>query len=231
MSLTEQLNEIVNRTIEDYISELAKEFNIPRQRLFDIWEKKETHSTSTSHSHSNSTSPRPPTPTPTPNPQSISLLSKLGKNELIEHCKAKGFKISGTKQELIDRLTGVTTPSVTTPSKSITKSKTPPHPEKPTVISKLINPFVPSITVKRNKYNRHEHVDTKFILHSVSQKVIGKQNYETGEVDSLTTDDIETCKKYKLQYQIPENLDAMAVDDDEEEEETVVVEDDNNDDK
>jgi hypothetical protein len=45
------------------------------------------------------------------------------------------------------------------------------------------------------------------------QVVIGKQ-CDDGSIQDLDDDDIETCKKYKFDYRIPENLDKNKKNDD-----------------
>jgi hypothetical protein len=61
-------------------------------------------------------------------------------------------------------------------------------------------------------------MDTKLLFDETTQKVYGKQNYQTGQIDMLTSEDIETCQMYKFPFIIPENLDqANAAEDDEEE--------------
>jgi hypothetical protein len=43
------------------------------------------------------------------------------------------------------------------------------------------------------------------VFNKETKTVIGKQN-PNGKLESLTDKDIETCKKYKFLYKLPENL-------------------------
>ena len=62
------------------------------------------------------------------------------------------------------------------------------------------------------------------LVFNTDKQVYGKQ-LDSGEVSALTSEDIETCKKYKFLFKLPENLnvnkslDDVKVDEIEEEEE------------
>jgi hypothetical protein len=146
----------------------------------------------------------------------------MNKNELIAHCKTKGLKTTGTKQELSERLTGGAPPAPAEKEKKTSTSKSKAQPVEPTVV-RSIQSSIQTVQIKKNSFGNYEHPDTGLVFDRLNQKAIGKQN-KSGKIDSLTDEDIETCNKYKFKYDIPENLNlgvknSVAIEGLEEEEE------------
>ena len=172
------------------LSEVSEKYNLDEQELKDLWgnedfkkvkilKKTETDSNKSSDS---------------------SEYSKMNKNELIEICKTKGIKVSGTKNELIERLlNGGVVSSKNEKNTKIT-------PCEPEIIKKLVSKL-PTISISRNKFGNYEHSETLFVFNNKNKKVIGKQNAD-GTISNLTKDDIDICNKYKFGFEIPENLDS-----------------------
>lgn len=144
-----------------------------------------------------------------------SELTKLSKTELVELCKTKNLKHTGTKQELVQRLV------------NFEKEKT----QQPQITPKLVHKAVPPIALHRNKFGNFEHPDTNFVFNEKTEKVYGRQNAD-GIVSPLTVDDINLCNKFKFTYDIPLNLkdntnattDKALLELEEEEEEELEVE-------
>ena len=158
-----------------------------------------------------------------------SQIETLLKPELIALCKTKKLKTTGTKQELIERITGVKSTETTSkkckdketkvsedvPSnvpvketgkkKTKAESKTELSKQEKSIIAK-ISAKIEDISIKRNVFGNYEHGVTKLVFNNKTEKVIGKQNPD-GTVDELTEDDFQLCDKYKFKYEIPENLD------------------------
>ena len=110
-------------------------------------------------------------------------LTKLKKIELVDICKEKGLKHTGNKKYLVDL---------------ILKSNT--------GINKTIEKFKHIVTIKKNKYNNYEHLETKLVFDNNTKMVIGKQE-DDGVVNlCLSNEDIELCNKYKFKYNLPEIL-------------------------
>lgn len=116
-------------------------------------------------------------------------LTKLSKTELVELCKTKNLKHTGTKPELIQRLV------------NFEKEKT----HQPQITPKLVHKAVPPIALHRNKFGNFEHTDTNFVFNEKTEKVYGRQNAD-GTVSPLAVDDINLCNKFKFSYDIPLNL-------------------------
>jgi len=150
------------------------------------------------------------------------------KDMLSAMCKKKGLKMSGKKEELVQRLIDCLSPSSSS-SSSESKPSQPSHlsitaakskGEESSVI-KAVKSTVSDIAIRRNNYGNFEHMQTGLVFNT-DKLVYGRQ--VEGEVLPLTTEDIEQCKKYKFMYKLPENLnvnkslDDIKIDDVEEEE-------------
>jgi hypothetical protein len=187
----------VDDAIKNYVDIISEKFNISKDELLQLWNKSDTSEVSESNVLSNTNQD----------------LEKLSKDKLVEMCKSKGLKYSGTKKVLIEYLTGATdgTSSKKSSSKekqSLLKSEV----EKEEKIIKKIVSKIPTIPIHRNKFGNFEHSETSLVFNNKTQQVIGKQN-SNGKIDTLTPDDIDTCNKYKFSYIIPENLDKATKND------------------
>jgi len=207
-NLNVHINEVVNKTIDLYLDQISKLYNIPKEKLLSVWNDEKAPQKSSA------------------SPDLLaSHLATETKPSLIEMCKTRGLRTVGAKVDLIQRIiefdTGKkvsTFPVSPKPKINSPKFKIPDI-AKTQVVTKLIKPHVPIIEFKRNKFNKYEHSETGLVLDQASQKIIGRQNHETGELKTLTPEDIDKCKMYKFSYIIPENLDSN-IDEDEEEEAT-----------
>jgi hypothetical protein len=187
MSLSQTINKAVESAIQTYIARISKQYNLDENELKNIWS-------------GNPGSTAKPEPKEKSEPKGKSELDNLNKQELIKLCKDKGFKSTGTKADMIQRLTNGEAPP---PAK---KQQT--APSGPPVIQKITS-VIPNVSIRRNNHGNFEHSDTGLIFNNKTKKVIGKQN-DNGTVDNLTSEDIETCKQYKFQYELPENLDGKS---------------------
>jgi hypothetical protein len=158
-------------------------------------------------------------------------LFKSSKAELVAICKSKKLPVSGTKQQLIDRILGKTkskSPSkqIQTKIKSLTevikpkKDRTPTSKKAEKLIEKIKSEtnLINTLVLRKNKWDNYEHNDTQLVFNQHTKQAIGIQNRETGRVEQLTKKEIELCKQYKFDYVIPENLNTEDDKDDEIEE-------------
>lgn len=195
MSLSDKIQIEIQNIIEQFAELVSSKHNIDKKEILQLWSG--TSKIAVKESRQKNIS------------QTDSELLKLSKAELIEICKSKALKVSGSKQDLVGRILGVevvkTTKSSTSPvtskSTKVSKDKEPP------VIKKLIEKK-PTIIIKRNKFDNYEHKETGFLFTNddKTQKVYGKQNPD-GTVSDLTPEDINICNKFKFDIFIPENLD------------------------
>jgi hypothetical protein len=129
--------------------------------------------------------------------------NKMKKPELVELCKAGGFKSTGTKPELIGFIFNEVA-EIAKVEKVTKKKKESPQPVAKNKILEKMSTSAPLVSVNRNSYGNLEHTDSGFVFDKKTKKVIGKQEGE--EVVPITKDDIDTCNKYRFQYEIPESL-------------------------
>jgi len=199
MSFSNSITTAVDNIIFAYIDKVAKMYSIDKTELLKLYNSSETnHKISSSSNIVDNSS---------------SELNKLNKNELIELCRTKKLKLSGSKVELIQRIL------------DFEKEEK----EVPKITTKLINK-IPPIQINRNKFGNFEHVETSFVFNNTTQKVYGKQ-LQDGSIGQLTEEDINICHKYKFTYELPLNLnsindkvDVAELEEEEEEEEEVEVE-------
>ena len=197
MSFSNSITNAVDNIVFEYIDKVAKMYSLNKTDLLNLY------NSSVSLSSENKVGT---------GTVSSSELNKLNKTELIELCRTKKLKLSGSKVDLIQRLLEFEKEDKETPK----------------ITTKLINKIAP-IQINRNKFGNFEHVETSFVFNNSTQKVYGKQ-LPDGKVAQLTEEDINICHKYKFTYELPINLNTMndKVDlaelDEEEEEEEVEVE-------
>jgi hypothetical protein len=216
MSLQKNLFQVVENSLNSYIEILASKFTLDRAELQNIWAGVSGGTVSAGPTIAGPASLTTIDTTDT----SPARLAKSTVAELKALCKAKGFKCSGKKEELVERLTaGAQTetknagpsakasavPTGKAPGKVIAKTSAK-IASKPDVISKL-TANVPVIPIRRNKFNNYEHPETGFVFDTRNERVVGKQQ-DDGSVADLTDEDIEKCKKFKFVYDIPSNLDT-----------------------
>jgi hypothetical protein len=121
-------------------------------------------------------------------------LNKLKLTDLKAMCKEKGLAVSGTKAELIQRLSGET------PAPSTRVRKATPKPA-PTLQRPVFQKFLdknPTV-IKRNIHGNFEHPETRLVF-SINKKIIGIQN-PSGEVEALTVQDLQNVYKYHFELE------------------------------
>ena len=219
MSFSELLTKAINSVVVSFIDTVSEKYDISKDELMGLFSG--SVSNSANKKEKQPVKSNPVVESEQPKLQPSNELNKLNKNELIAHCKTKGLKTTGTKQELIDRLTGGSAPPA---EKKVVekKAKTKDQTTEPDII-KNVQSTIQAVQIKKNSFGNYEHPETGLVFDRINQRVIGKQN-KNGKVDSLTDEDIDTCNKYKFKYDIPENLNlgvknSVAIEGLEEEEE------------
>ena len=202
-NLNNDIKTLIDKTMMLFIEQVSKTHKLNKEELVKLWNKDDNtivHDTSCKEVDEDSQISK----------NIKAALNKLTKAELVERCKIKGLKISGTKAQLIDLLTNVdlekkVNNEVSSIKKSPSVKKVSPKTLSKPIIKKLIDK-IPDIIIKRNKFNNYEHSDTGFIFNNKTKQVIGKQNLN-GNIDELTEEDIDLCNKYAFNFIIPSNLD------------------------
>lgn len=120
-----------------------------------------------------------------------SLVRNCTKTELIKQCKELDFDTSGTKQDLALRLLKVDGGKSKVNQKDF---------ENPNLVLKI----------EKNKFGNYTHNESNMVFDPHTKKVIGVQQ-ENGNVRTLNRNDIEICKKFKFQYNMPTMLDPSPI--------------------
>lgn len=217
MSFAESLQNIVFL----YCDEVSKKFNIDRNALEELWR-------GVSNGVSTAVKPvvKPVTITSTDTSSaklddlSPERLNKCTKVELEALCRHHAVKVTGKKDELIERLIAVSkgenvpkptrgkkTETASFKTKNVANSKEARAAAAKSLVEKILEDSKnTSIPVRPNKFGNLEHPSTGIVFDRKSMKALGKQE-DDGTLSDLTEDDIEFCKQNKYSYNIPENLD------------------------
>jgi hypothetical protein len=189
MSLKESAMTGLNSIIDKYIAIVSQRYNIDENELQQLWSNKNGVNEVPSASIPKSTIK-----------SSDSELNNLTKTELIQLCKSKNIKVSGSKNELIERILNI---EGNKEEKPISQSKQ--LVQQPIIIKKLVEK-IPKLEISKNNYGNFEHKESGLVFDNKTQKVYGRQNSD-GSVSDLTHEDINICNKYKLLYTVPNNFD------------------------
>ena len=194
MSFDQQLTNLLN----NFFSAVADKYSVSKDEIKSIWtgveKEKSVLTTIDTEDLSNE------------------RLLKCNKAELTALCKMRKLKCTGTKEELMQRLrngsnsdsTNILPPKTKVPTKKADRAMA-----AVSVVKKLTDD-IPTIPLRKNKFQNFEHPPTRLVFDQKTEEVIGKQN-DSGTIDDLTDEDIETCKKYKFQYRVPNNLEKNNV--------------------
>lgn len=257
--LYDSIVENINEYVVAFASKITDKYAIPTDELMVIWKNVSNQSeikTAPKPQEISAAEPEPAKKKSSPSkdkeakdvPYDLSMHSLIayGKTELAAICKAKCLKVSGKKDELLQRI--VDCLGLKEEAKTILESgaekKTKPaerkksspkkaeKKEQESNVIKKVNSSISELKIRRNKWGNYEDQTTGLVFRE-DQKVHGRQ-LDDGSVVDLTPGDIELCKKYKYSYAIPENLNkgrkpdesknSAPSDDDEEEYEEEEVE-------
>ena len=134
MSLSNNIMKIIDQSIETLVIRIIEKFNLQcdKQDLINLW-----HNVA-----------------PIQNDElDLKQILTASKQELRVECQKRKLKISGTKSELIQRLTGKETPTKKkkTPPK---KKKTPPKKKKTPIVDKIQTCESQTIKIRKNKFGK-----------------------------------------------------------------------------
>jgi hypothetical protein len=136
------------------------------------------------------------------------LAGKLTVDKLKEMCRVKGLKLNGKKEDLIRRLEN---PNIAA-NKAGNISRKKKSLFKPADLSKIVEKLrgpISKLAVRKNAQGFYVHHETNLVFDPSSHKAIGK--WKDDQVKWLTKQDVETCIKLGVLYELPENLDLGLV--------------------
>jgi len=195
--MSSKLFKQIDSSVLEFCDIVAKKYKLNQTELFKLWNGDEISVSSKSKESSDVE--------PAMELTREKILSST-KDVLMAFCKSKNVKQSGKKEEIIERLLGLLNDDTKTESKPV-QSKT---------VKSAVASSIPAVLVKvaekagtpeirKNKFGNYEHFESGIVFNNETKMAIGHQN-ANGKVDSLTDNDVETCKKYKFKYTLPENL-------------------------
>jgi hypothetical protein len=185
----------IDTSIQEFILTLSKNFNLDKDEIYSLWSGKKNDNINNINNNKSISS----IDTTDFSPE---RLSKSTVAELKALCKTKGVKCTGKKDELVSRLL-----NKEENTQSEYKTKPPPKKEKKeNVVIKNLAPMIPTIAIRRNAFGNLIHPETQLVFDRINETVIGKQS-DDGKVNCLTDEDIQTCKRHKFKYVLPNNLD------------------------
>lgn len=239
MSLSNQMQNYIDNIMDNYMNSISEKYSIDRLELQQLWSgelsRPEKKSSGAKRATTSRAAPGEPSLSVNTDDLSIERLLKCTKNELAGLCKSRGLKCGGKKDDLIARLQELDSTPAPTVTKTVAKtetkttsksdakvaskseskavakseSKTKETRPQPVDILKTISNNITPIRVRTNDFGNLEHPPTRLVFNQKEKRVIGRQE-DDGTVSELCDEDIETCKKYKFQYDIPPNLDKKA---------------------
>jgi hypothetical protein len=215
-----KLSKQIESTILEFCETIAQKYGLNKTEVYALWSDDQPVSVSAS-SHSSPKSEKGEKGEKTDKSASVDISEMTAekvltctKDYLMAYCKSKGLKQSGKKEEIIQRVLDSLKASGSSSSSSSSASASPAVKTSGSK-SKASAPTAPvlasvaeksgTLEIRRNKFGNEEHFESGLVFNKETKMVIGKQN-PNGKLESLTDKDIETCKKYKFLYKLPENL-------------------------
>lgn len=204
-----KLSKQIDSTILEFCETIAQKFGLNKMDVYALWSDDQTSVSISSHSSPKSEKGDKAASVDASEMTPEKVLT-CTKDYLMAYCKSKGLKQSGKKEEIIQRVldslkaTGSTTTTASAAKASTTSSKSKASAPVPPVLANVADKSG-TLEIRKNKFGNEEHFESGLVFNKETKMVIGKQNPD-GKLESLTDKDIETCKKYKFLYKLPENL-------------------------
>jgi len=167
---------IVKNYLDKFVKEVSLRYGIPKKEINILLNKKKVKDI-------------PP----------IDELCSLSRPELVAICKQHDILSTGSKELVICRLAKINSEKY----KIEVKKVTPKFQKKSSVVS-VVKKYTPIINVRRNRWGNYEHVDTGLVFNQ--SHLIYSRQCKDGSMVNLTAEDIGTCKQYKFDWVLPENL-------------------------
>jgi len=215
MSLSNQMSNYIDNIMDNYMNNISEKYSIDRLELQQLWSGELSRPSNVPVKKSEKGAPTLSVDT---DDLSLERLMKCTRVELVGLCKSKAIKCGGKKDELIARLQEldakpvakqVTTKTVSNVEKKVESKSKPETKPKPLDILKTISNNIVPVHVRTNDFGNVVHPPTGLVFNTKTKRVIGHQE-EDGSVSELCDEDIENCKKFKFQYDTPQNLDKKA---------------------
>ena len=214
MSFSQLVHSAVEKVVFSYIDTVVNKYDLNSDELYRLWGEKceAIYETKTQKS-----SPKKDVPTSNEadvDDLSPKRLSGASKKELQALCRYHGYKVTGNKDILKNRLLGKDPDGKSRKSSvaSVKKSKKQTPPPEQKEIVKKVQAQIPSVSVRRNEHGNFVHPESGLLFDRDSQKIVGRQLDDGTIIKQLTDEDIQVCKRFKFAYDLPQNLDKNTLD-------------------
>ena len=223
MPLQSQIQKIVDDTINRFIANIATKLKVSPSSIEEIWKESQVAESSSTASVSS-----PVSSTAENSNNDLAKLQKMKKDELKDLCKdLPGYTARLTKVQLIDIYTkGSSDSTKNSTAKPIVQTSKP-----PTKKLGLLDTSFLTVSPWKSDSSLLVHEQTGILMDTKTSKAVGCVDSSTGLRRDLTVDDLNTCKKFKILYDVKGNLDSgtssvsqvdeLDEDDDSDEEELV----------
>lgn len=211
--LSKAVGTILDRAIVSFIDSVSSKYEIPESELRKLLAQSCKDLSSPSKS-------KKPLSKPVSSPSSEDLISEKGDSEsgaesevltrsklesgtvkdLKDILKRRGLKLSGKKNELIDRILGEEETSTSSSKKDVASVK-------PASLTKKTKPESKPRIVKREADDNYLHLPSYLIVKMRGKEwvVIGRELPERG-FETVNAEIVEESLQYGLDYEVPENL-------------------------
>jgi hypothetical protein len=206
-SLAKALYTCTASAADEFITRVAKRFNIDKSQLLDEWNNgtsNEVNITETKKTAKKSTS----SAAKKIDSDSKKCIYKFAKGEKAgQNCGSRVCEESVTenycKKHIAQESRGEKEKKHTTAKKTNVKKAEAKEAEVDSI--KTLQTSVPVFSAKLNKFRRYEHEGTGLLIDKGTQEVYGKQHLN-GSVIPLSAEDISLCKSHGFKYRLPDKL-------------------------
>jgi hypothetical protein len=170
---------IVKKYFDKFIKEVSLRYDIPKKDINSLLAPKQ----------------KPPVK----EIPSLGDLCLMSRPELVAICKQHSVLTTGSKEIIICRIAKINSDKY-----KVEVKKVMPKFKKNAEVLSVVKKYIPIINVSRNQWGNYEHKDTGLVFNQ--DHLIYAKQIKDGTLVNLTPDDIETCKQYKFEWVLPENL-------------------------
>lgn len=223
-TLSKSLYSVVSQSVDEFSQIVASKYNVSKEEVLELWNSKVSSELKVVETKEK----KPSRPRTTKSAEAkddsatCSYEFKKGKNsgtkctarvcaDSSKYCRK--HKSQDDKEE-----TGTKTEKKAAPKATSSKAKKSAEAkEKETAAVKKLSDTKSSLVIRRNKHGNYVHSETQLVLDKDSKEVYGRQN-DSGEIDPLTAEDIELCRKFSFKYRLPTTLSSNNQEEDVEDE-------------
>ena len=204
MELQTVIGQLVSDQVNSFIAQVAKKHNISETDLQNIWESIPETEKSTGKKVEKKVEK-----ISSDDPFNLSTMTLKQLKGFVHEQNLTGVKLSAKKEQLLESIRNALNSKEAGESKPAkTGKKLDPHPAITRYMGLMKNSF---LTVVPWKNSNLLHEESGIVLSKTTQRAIGTVGND-GKLQILTPDDIELCKKHKIQYDVPGDLDKGRTD-------------------